>query len=225
MAARKTSGANLALLAKEINTRLSKADKMEGQSDDHRLAACIQLAEARKACKAQGLQFAKWARENVPSYAYETVRKYATIGGSSNPQQALADWRAKARKGMAGIRAQGKPRTITDETPEGRHRRAQKTILVDKYDQVPEKDRSEAVSEILSKDLSVKQEVLRREFSEMSASEGALILEAISNENKKLAMVILRRLFRALPERNRQAFIGWAEDEMGLGDGETIGVC
>jgi hypothetical protein len=163
MAARKT-GANLALLAKEINTRLSKADKMEGQSDDHRLAACIQLAEARKACKAQGLQFAKWAKENFTSYAYETVRKYAAIGGSSNPQQALTDWRSRSRAGMAALRARREPRTITDDTPEGRHRRTQKEIFVSRFQKVPEKERADALREVLASDKAAADEALKEPF-------------------------------------------------------------
>jgi hypothetical protein len=162
MVTRKT-GADLALLAKEINTRLSKADKIESQAGNHRVAACVRLAEAKITCRSQGIPFKKWAEDNV-EYAYETVRKYAAIGGSSDPQKALDNWKARAQKGMAALRARREPRTITDDTPEGRHRRTQKEIFVSRFQKVPEKERADALREVLASDKAAADEALKEPF-------------------------------------------------------------
>lgn len=141
------SGGDLDLLAKEINARLEKAAQMEGKADDHRLAACIQLAAAEAACKAQGVQFSKWAKTNV-KYSYETVRQYVRIGKSGNPRQALDDARQKARAGMAEIRAERKePRRLADESKE-RERRTYPAIAGDRLSKVKPEQMSDVVSRI-----------------------------------------------------------------------------
>ena len=55
----------LAPFAKEINTRLEKAAKMEDNAYDHRLAAALQLDKAKKQAEADKIPFKKWCEENV----------------------------------------------------------------------------------------------------------------------------------------------------------------
>lgn len=90
-------------IAKEINARFAKADKLDGQADDHRLAAAIQLAEAKKICTAAKLPFKKWVDENVEQ-SWETARKLIPIGESKDPAAALADMRAGGKARMKKLR-------------------------------------------------------------------------------------------------------------------------
>ena len=87
-------------VAKEINTRLEKAEKMSSDAFDHRLAAAIRLEDARKMCKKAGVVFKKWVEANV-TQSYETVRKLAAVGGAPDPALALADLRLSIRKAVA----------------------------------------------------------------------------------------------------------------------------
>lgn len=85
-------------IAKEIVTRLEKAEKEEQLASDHRVAAALRLAEAEKSCKEVGLNFKKWWEENGEKLSYETVRKLVTAGASGDPQKAalaIEDMRAK----------------------------------------------------------------------------------------------------------------------------------
>lgn len=170
MAARKTTAHSLDQLATEINTRLSKADTMEGKAGDHRLAACLQLAEAKKVCREQKIAFAKWARENV-HYAFETVRKYAAVGASSDPAKALADMRGQAREGMRKSRG---ATSIEDNTPEGverRHRRAQAEIAIDRFDKVPERDLPAVIQHVIRKTPGLVIEGLKEQFHKLRAKD------------------------------------------------------
>lgn len=180
MAARKTDA--LVPLAKEINTRLSKAETMEGKADDHRLAACIQLAEAKTLCQASKIPFAKWSKENI-QYSYETVRKYAAVGASSNPQQALADMRKQAREAMAASRASRQPRTLADHTPEGqeRHRRTQAAIAVDRFSRVPEHQRAEVLKELLAVDPDATIEAVKDKIKALRMKDSVTVLLWLSD--------------------------------------------
>lgn len=84
----------LAPIAKEINTRLEKAAKMEKDADDHRLAAALRLKDAEEQCKAAGLHFKKWSEEHVKGQSFETVRKLLAVGKADEPMLALQDMRA-----------------------------------------------------------------------------------------------------------------------------------
>lgn len=104
-------------IAKEINVRFTKAAKLDGQADDHRLAAAIKLAEAKTKCEADKLNFKKWATENV-SQGYETVRKLVAIGAADDPQAALEDMRdgnAKANKKLRDSKTEPKVSRDTSE--------------------------------------------------------------------------------------------------------------
>jgi hypothetical protein len=84
----------LAVLAHEINTRFTLADKLDSQANDHRLAAAIQLAEAKKVCVEHKINFKAWASASVPQ-VYRTVRDLARVGAAPDPKLALEDLRNK----------------------------------------------------------------------------------------------------------------------------------
>lgn len=87
--------AKLEPIAHEINVRFEKASKLDGQADDHRLAAALKLAEAKKLCETNKIKFSEWAEKHVKEQAYETIRKLAAVGSASNPKKALEDLRNK----------------------------------------------------------------------------------------------------------------------------------
>ena len=91
-------------IAKEVNTRLELAQQIEGKADDHRLAAALGLENAKKECKKAKVNFKKWCEANV-KWKYETVRKLARIGASSNPPKALQDLREGVKKAVKKSRA------------------------------------------------------------------------------------------------------------------------
>jgi hypothetical protein len=83
----------LAPIAKEINVRMDKAAKIEGQADDHRLAASLKLASAEEECAKANINFKKWCEANI-TQSYETIRKLVPVGKASDPAKAIADLRA-----------------------------------------------------------------------------------------------------------------------------------
>jgi hypothetical protein len=103
-------------IAKEINVRFIKAAKLDGQADDHRLAAAMKLAEAKAKCEADKMNFKKWAEENV-SQGYETVRKLVAVGAADNPQAALEDLRGKNKDANKKLR--DKQAKVSRDTKEG----------------------------------------------------------------------------------------------------------
>lgn len=94
-------------LAKEVNARVEKAEKYEDQADNHRLAAALQLKNAKEACKAAGIKFADWCEENI-TLAYNTARQLARAGEADDPAQAIADMRAGGAKRVAAHREKQK---------------------------------------------------------------------------------------------------------------------
>lgn len=85
-------------IAKEINTRFEKIAKLEGDANDHRLAAALRLAEAEKIVVAAGMKFKDWAETNIKDQGYEAVRKLLYVGRADDPKLALADLRGSNRK-------------------------------------------------------------------------------------------------------------------------------
>ena len=102
-------------IAKEINVRFTKAAKLDGQADDHRLAAAIKLAEAKAKCEADKLNFKKWAEENVKQ-SYETVRKLVPVGEADDPKLALEDMRGKNKQANKKLRDKTKAEKVSRET-------------------------------------------------------------------------------------------------------------
>lgn len=91
--ARGVQEGRLAALAHEINTRFSRADRADTQANDHRLAAAINIAEARRICDERKLNFRAWAEESI-GQRFDFVRKMSIVGAAEDPARALADLRA-----------------------------------------------------------------------------------------------------------------------------------
>lgn len=85
----------LKTIAQEINVRLEKASKLEGDADDHRLAAAIKLEDARRRCKAAKIKFQTWVEANVDK-SYDEVMRLVKIGAAPEPRKALEDLRSGA---------------------------------------------------------------------------------------------------------------------------------
>lgn len=109
-------------LAKAINVRMEKAQKNDALADDHRLAASLHLAEAKKIAEEAGVSFKDWCNENVDLtfLTYESARKLAAVGASKDPALALADMRTgnasankkhRAKKAAIAKKAEGKQGT------------------------------------------------------------------------------------------------------------------
>lgn len=167
------SAGELERLAKEINVRLSKVDKMEGQARDHRLTVCLELAEAKAICKASGQNFNQWAEDHI-NYSPETIRKYARIGGSRDPQASLDRDRRQAALGMQAKRKETEGVITTDG--QGRHRRTQAAIAVDRFSRVPEHQRTEVLKELLDVDPDATTEALKQRIRALKMKDRVTLL-------------------------------------------------
>lgn len=123
-----TTLAALNPIAKEINVRLEKAGKLDGQAFDHRLAAAIKLGEARKLCDDRKINFKKWCETSV-TLAYDSARKLATIGMTENPKAALQDLRERTSQQMKGSRARAVARQSLPEKTNARAKASQSSAF------------------------------------------------------------------------------------------------
>lgn len=198
----------LAPIANEINVRFEKIAKLDGQADDHRLAAALRLEEAKKLCASQGVGFRKWVEENVKDQSWETVRKLAVVGGSPNPQIALEDMRKKNAAANKAHRAKKKVKEI------------ERKVF--------------GPAEVL---LSVKPEEAMKAVRAFAADAGLEVLSktdvsALKQQAKGVEMKkaegldALKASFMALTARDKMDFVRFAAAEVGgkfvsaLGDGE-----
>jgi len=109
-----SSGLSLDQLGRDISGRLQRAD-------DHMLAACIHLAEARQRVlvekEAGETTWAKWCRENIKKkdgtpYSQSYLRKQLVIGKASDHQAALDELRVETRDSVARAREKEKRETL-----------------------------------------------------------------------------------------------------------------
>ena len=91
-------------IAKDINTRLEKAAKMENDAYDHRLAAAIRLNDAHKIIKkTKGITIKGWCENNI-EHSYSNVKHLTKVGAAKNPRLALEDLRVKNKLANAALR-------------------------------------------------------------------------------------------------------------------------
>jgi hypothetical protein len=104
-------------LAREINVRLAKASEIaqraeekiaveRRQASDHRLAAALQLNEARRIVDANrrgGMSWTAWCREYIKASRSE-IKRLLKIAGSPEPEAVLDADRAAAKEGMRRLR-------------------------------------------------------------------------------------------------------------------------
>jgi hypothetical protein len=98
---------DLLTLVKEINHRWEQADRLDGQADDHRIAAGIRLAEAREIVGDTGWQ--KWCAEHIPDRSIRDVYRLLKIGQAGDPEKALSDEREQNREAQRKSRAKVTP--------------------------------------------------------------------------------------------------------------------
>jgi hypothetical protein len=186
-------------IANEINVRFEKVAKLDGQADDHRLAAALRLSEAKSICAASGVRFKEWAAANIKEQSWETVRKLASVGGAPNPQIALEDMRGKNREANRQLREKKKTRELANKVfgPA-------EALLAAKPDEALKATRAFAADngmELLSK-TEVKELKQKAKSAEMKTEE-PLTLEG------------LKTAFGALSAKDKMEFVHWSAGEVG----------
>lgn len=188
----------LAPLGQEINARFDKIEQLEGKADDHRLAAAINLENAKKICVASGIKFKDWVAENVKQ-SYETVRKLAAVGAAPNPQLALEDMRKKNKEANAKLRNKDKAQKI------------ERKLFgpVEILSQVKPEEALKAVKKFASDTgLVVISETEHKELRQ--AEKSAQIKKA-----EPLTLESLKSAFSALPARDKMDFVTFATAAVG----------
>lgn len=186
-------------LANEINVRFEKASKLDGQADDHRLAAALRLNEAKQLCAASGIRFREWVESHVKEQSWETVRKLAVVGGAPNPQIALEDMRGKNKEANKKHREKKKIK----ETAQKVFGPAE-ALLAAKPEEALKATRAFAADngmELLSK--TEAKELRQKAKSAEMKTEEPLTLDA------------LKAAFNALPARAKMDFVRFAAGEVG----------
>lgn len=189
----------LSPLANEINVRFEKASKLDGQADDHRLAAALRLNEAKQLCAASGIRFREWVEKEVKEQSWETVRKLAVVGGAPNPQIALEDMRGKNKEANKKHREKKKIK----ETAQKVFGPAE-ALLAAKPEEALKAARAFAAEhglEVVSK--TEAKELRQKAKSAEMKTEEPLTLDA------------LKAAFNALPARAKMDFVRFAAGEVG----------
>lgn len=199
--------AKLAPIAHEINVRMEKAAMMDGKADDHRLAAALKFADAKKLCEDAGIKFEEWSKKHVPNQSFETVRQLARVGAADDPKIALADLRkgnaernrqhrAKAKKAVKGGNALPSAPAARAATP---FQRAEAALA-----EMPET----AVKELVSSQAGQlgMQVVSDKELKELRNTTGT---------GAVLTLDAMKRGFKALQPGDRLKLVSFIEDETG----------
>ena len=184
----------LAPITNEINVRFEKIEKLDGQADDHRLAAALRIEEARKICVASGIKFQEWAEKNLKQ-SYETVRKLAAIGKAPNPQLALEDMRNKNRKANQEHRQKKKTKELTQKVFGS---------AAEVLDQVKPEEALKAVKKFAANTgLVVVSETEHKELKQAAKS-------AELKKDEPLTLEGLKTAFAALSGRDKMTFVNHA---------------
>lgn len=198
-------------IALEINVRLEKAENAEGQAFDHRLAASLNAADAKKRCEKVGIKFKGWCDDNLKQ-TYDTVRKLATIGAAGSPAKvkiALEDFRARtakhnrdsrARKAASSSASAPASSNVGVQVPDscGSVERVTATPFSKAFDAVrllPETDRVQLAREVI---IPSGMSVVTKDVAHRANLAGDDLAE-----NIKLS-------FDRLGEAQRRAFVDWA---------------
>lgn len=190
-------------LAKEINVRMEKADKLESDADDHRVAAALQLAKAKETCRETGQSFEKWCAEVIPQRSFETLRKLAYAGAKEDVKLAIADMRAKNNatnqkhnKKKSLLAAEGKKalgKKMTTQAP------APELVARDVLAELPDAKRTEIVQEAAKK---LGLAVVTTEEAKTAADKAPPKITA--------SLEGMKTLFQGLDTKARIDFVVWA---------------
>jgi colicin import membrane protein len=199
----------LAPIAKEINVRLEKALKLDQQGDDHRLAAALQLEEARKKAEEMKINFKAWAEKNV-TQKWETVRKLAAIGGAEDPKAALLLTREKNKEANKAARARKKSDTPTKAAQLGNANIGKEAVSTGASSKSAFQQASDAIN-ALSDDVSMellKNEAASHEMALVPLKEAQRLLDS----GKEDAMGKAKAAFKALPAGDKLKFFDYVEE-------------
>lgn len=140
-------------LAKEANAALDRAATAEGRGLDLRATAAYKLAEAKKLCAENRVNFRSWCEAHVTQGYTEAVR-LAKVGASEDPRQALEDMRSQKAKHNRDLRARkkagAKPKQIAS-SPRATAETAIAQMPVKARDQFLEEEAARAGKVVLSK--------------------------------------------------------------------------
>lgn len=190
-------------LAKAINVRMEKAQKNDALADDHRLAASLHLAEAKKIAEEAGVSFKTWCDENVTQdlLSYESARKLAAVGAAKDPALALADLRAG--NASANKKHRAKKKAAANAKPDGK----QGTKIND-----PFKHATAALDMLDDKGaLSLTQSRAKRLGMVMLPEGEAKKLRSIENGG----LDWMKSSFDKLKASDKMTFAAWAAKEIG----------
>lgn len=103
-------------LAAQINAQLEKVKQYDGKAEEFRIAAGLQLIEARKRIDAgeTNVGWLAWCRANIKRSRVD-IYKVMRIASSSDPVGAVEHERAEARERMARSRDVANVRNIEEE--------------------------------------------------------------------------------------------------------------
>lgn len=198
-------------LAKEINVRLEKADKLGQQSTDHRVAAAIDLAKAKEQCDTAGIQFKSWCEDNLKQ-SYETARKLAAAGATDNPAEAIAQMRQSNAAANRALRQRTKAEKVSRETKE---QEPPQLIAGD----LPPRKRVPAVVREIEKLGRHAEEAVQQ----AAESLGLQIVDPADELTNKPAAKVntmgladLKKTFVNWPAKVRMDFLKWAANECGV---------
>lgn len=183
--------------AKEINTRFEKAEKLGGQADDHRLAASLKLAEAKNECKAAGVKWADWVKENIKQ-SYDYVNKLVKIGATEaeNPGEGVKMLEDMRKGGAARVK---------------KHREQQKQKA--KSNNPPKTTKTEAPADRALAALDSMKKDEKTNLVKSIASDVGLKLA--SDGEKQSAREAAEAAFKRMSQKGMIEFLKWAADQVG----------
>ena len=204
----------LAPIAKEINERLVKAEKMTSDAFNHRLSAAIRLEDANKMCKKSGVNFKKWVEANV-TQSYETVRKLVAVGAADDPKLALEDLRLNTKKRVAKHRAKVAADPVLRNTIDGERSKVSPSssgpartaweIAEDMVAHLPEKEQISLVE--------ARAHLLGRKV--ITANDAELLRSSKSPSKVSPTVSSMKMVFMNLKASDKMVFLRWAAAEVG----------
>ena len=204
-------------VAKEINIRLDKAAALGVKANDHRLAAALQLHEARQVCKANKISFTKWVKANI-NYSHDEVNKLLKIGAAPEPAKALADMRA----GTAARNRQLRERQrVSRDTPAAEPTPDAFATLAAAPSPTPADwsiEKLSKVAESVGMRVVSETEIEELEQIRMRIEQVGTQSKDATTKLKKVALTVaeIKTAFLALKASEKLMFVKWAADVIGV---------
>ena len=200
-------------IAKDINTRLTKAARMEDDAYDHRLAAAIRLDDAHKIIKTtKGLTIKSWCGDHI-EHSYSNVKMLTKVGGATNPKLALEDLRVKNKLANAALRervakAKAKP-TSSKETTTRSEKPALKLSVGERVDTALASTDAEYAVKIIEAAAE------QRKLAVVTLEEAKAARHA-AREQKLGNVERIKTLLQASRGTDQMEILSWLADEVGV---------